>query len=103
MGDTGAGCENVQWQLVKWKYLIGAVDGVYGAETYRAVRRFQAKHGLRVDGIVGPETATALGISLKGTQAPAAAQGISRRGDEYLLAEQSMGGRPGGENRILVK
>ena len=85
-GTQGQDVKNVQWQLVKWKYLIGAVDGVYGAETYRAVRRFQAKHGLRVDGIVGPETAAALGVNLKGTQAPAAAQGISRKGDEYLLA-----------------
>ena len=85
-GTRGQDVKNVQWQLVKWKYLIGAVDGVYGAETYRAVRRFQAKNGLRIDGVVGPQTAAALGITLKGTQAPASAQGISRKGDEYLLA-----------------
>ncbi|HSH36451.1 spore cortex-lytic enzyme [Schnuerera sp.] len=84
-GTQGQDVKNVQWQLVKWKYLIGTVDGVYGAETYRAVRRFQAKNGLRVDGVVGPQTAAALGITLTGA-APASAQGINRRGDEYLLA-----------------
>ena len=85
-GSQGQDVKNVQWQLVKWKYLIGAVDGVYGAETYRAVRRFQVKNGLKVDGVVGPSTASALGITLRGTAAPASAQGINRKGDEYLLA-----------------
>lgn len=84
-GTQGQDVKNVQWQLVKWKYLIGKVDGIYGAETYRAVRRFQAKNGLRVDGVVGRQTAAALGITLTGA-APASAQGINRRGDEYLLA-----------------
>ncbi|MCF6464307.1 spore cortex-lytic enzyme [Clostridium sp. Cult2] len=84
-GTQGQDVKNVQWQLVKWKYLIGKVDGIYGAETYRAVRRFQAKNGLRVDGVVGPQTAVALGLTLTGA-APASAQGINRRGDEYLLA-----------------
>ncbi|WP_392533684.1 peptidoglycan-binding protein [Nostoc sp. C117] len=38
------------------------VDGVYGPETVRQVRSFQASKGLLVDGIVGPETRVALGI-----------------------------------------
>nr|WP_272876598.1 spore cortex-lytic enzyme [Clostridium sp. Cult1] len=84
-GTQGQDVKNVQWQLVKWKYLIGAVDGIYGPETYRAVRRFQAKNGLRVDGVVGPQTAAALGINLT-SAAPAYAQGVNRKGDEYLLA-----------------
>lgn len=84
-GSQGQDVKNVQWQLVKWKYLIGSVDGIYGPETYRAVRRFQEKNGLNVDGIVGPATAAALGISLS-EAAPASAQGLNRSGDEYLLA-----------------
>lgn len=36
------------------------VDGIYGALTTEAVRNFQLKHALRVDGIVGPETIKAL-------------------------------------------
>ncbi len=31
-------------------------DGIYGPRTEREVRRFQKKHGLMVDGIVGPKT-----------------------------------------------
>jgi Transglycosylase-like domain/Putative peptidoglycan binding domain len=39
-------------------------DGVFGPQTARAVRRFQAHHQLAVDGIVGAQTARALGIDL---------------------------------------
>lgn len=36
--------------------------GRFSAATARAVRRFQRSHGLTVDGIVGPQTAAALGL-----------------------------------------
>src|SRR5204862_8144767 len=38
------------------------VTGVYDARTRRAVRAFQRRHGLTVDGIVGPQTLSALGL-----------------------------------------
>ena len=38
-------------------------DGVYGSATRRAVMSFQRSHGLIVDGIVGPQTLGALGLS----------------------------------------
>jgi peptidoglycan hydrolase-like protein with peptidoglycan-binding domain len=38
-------------------------DGVYGKRTRAAVRRFQRRHGLTVDGVAGPATLAALGLS----------------------------------------
>jgi peptidoglycan hydrolase-like protein with peptidoglycan-binding domain len=39
----------------------GPIDGRFGPLTQLAVIRFQATHGLRVDGIAGPQTLTVLG------------------------------------------
>lgn len=51
------------WWVAPVQRKLGvAVDGEYGPITRRAVKRFQASHGLTVDGVVGPETLSALGI-----------------------------------------
>ncbi len=39
----------------------GTIDGVKGADTTAAVKRFQRRAGLPVDGVVGPSTRKALG------------------------------------------
>ena len=48
--------------MKNWGYYKGNIDGIYGYQTYQAVRLFQQKNGLKVDGIAGPETLAALGL-----------------------------------------
>ena len=66
-GSRGSQVSLVQQKLKQYGYYDGAVDGVFGKETYNAVVWFQAKNGLKADGAVGPSTAAALGITLTGT------------------------------------
>ena len=66
-GSRGSQVSLVQPKLKKYGYYDGAVDGVFGKETYNAVVWFQEKNGLKADGAVGPSTAAALGITLTGT------------------------------------
>ena len=56
--------KQVQTKLKNWGYYKGNVDGIYGPKTKEAVKYFQRKNGLTVDGIVGKKTAAAMGISL---------------------------------------
>ena len=63
---TTAENRTIQTKLKRWGYYNGAVDGIYGSQTRKAVRYFQGKNGLAVDGIVGPKTAAALGMTLSG-------------------------------------
>lgn len=58
----------IQTKLKRWGYYTGAVDGIYGSKTRQAVRYFQSKNGLVVDGIVGKKTAAAMGINLNSSQ-----------------------------------
>lgn len=53
----------IQKKLKNWGYYKGSVDGIYGSQTKSAVRLFQKRNGLKVDGIVGNKTLQAMGIS----------------------------------------
>ena len=61
---TKAENRTIQTKLKRWGYYTGSIDGIYGPLTKKAVRYFQSKNGLAVDGIVGPQTARALGMTL---------------------------------------
>lgn len=61
-GSTGTEVRNIQSRLSAWGYNPGSVDGIYGAKTEAAVKRFQQKHGLTPDGIAGPATLAKIGL-----------------------------------------
>ncbi len=76
-GLTTTQIKSVQTKLKNWGYYTGSVDGIYGAKTKSAVIKFQKKNGLTADGIVGSQTAKAMGLSLTSQSS----------NDLYLLAK----------------
>ena len=66
-GSSGAAVSEIQTRLKNWGYYFGAVDGVYGSQTEKAVRWFQQKNGLTADGQVGDKTLAALGMPVSGS------------------------------------
>ena len=72
----------IQTKLKRWGYYAGAIDGIYGSQTKKAVRYFQSRNGLAVDGIVGPKTAAALGMKLSSSSS----SGTTSSSDLNLLA-----------------
>ena len=48
-------------------YRTGGLDGVFGEQTYNAVRRYQSSRGLSVDGIIGCNTWRSLQENVVGT------------------------------------
>lgn len=62
----GEDVRQVQLQLQLAGYTPGTADGVFGKKTKIAVQAFQLDNGLEADGIVGKNTATALGFKWEG-------------------------------------
>lgn len=84
-GSRGDSVKTVQQKLIRWGYLKGSADGIFGAKTKAAVIVFQKKNGLTADGIIGTRTAQALGISLSGTTSSSSSSSASST-DLNLLA-----------------
>ncbi len=61
-GSRGSEVTQIQTKLKRWGYYNGNIDGIYGSQTLAAVKYFQRKNGLTVDGIAGPATLRAMGI-----------------------------------------
>jgi peptidoglycan hydrolase-like protein with peptidoglycan-binding domain len=60
LGSTGAAVKDLQRKL-----RVSPTTGYYGTETKRAVKRYQASHGLTADGIAGPATLSRLGVRVR--------------------------------------
>ena len=69
----------------------GGPDGILGPETLKAIRAFQKKHGLSIDGVVGRQTMAKLDSLLPGGQPPPPASLIPYRvpGIKSVLAQPS--------------
>ena len=63
IGSRGQEVINIQTRLKAWDYYHYTVDGIYGWRTAQAVKDFQRKHGLKVDGICGNETLKKIGLA----------------------------------------
>ena len=68
-GDKGPLVRLLQESLVSAGFDIG-IDGDFGNGTEAAVREFQRSMGLKVDGVVGPRTASLLGVELGDRNGP---------------------------------
>ncbi len=63
-GSSGSVVSKIQQRLRDGGYYTYTIDGIYGSRTTAAVKKFQKARGLTVDGICGPNTLSALGISV---------------------------------------
>ena len=85
-GDTGSNVRYVQRRLKYYGYYTGGIDGDYGNGTKTAVRNFQRRNGLSVDGKVGKYTLSKLKSSnAKKATASDAAGGSSGSGSTERL------------------
>ncbi|MBE6835863.1 MAG: spore cortex-lytic enzyme [Ruminococcaceae bacterium] len=80
LGSRGDEVRRIQTKLKQLGYYNGAVDGIYGSATRKAVISFQRSCGLTADGIAGPKTLLYLGLSNQSS-------GSFSSSDIYLLAK----------------
>jgi len=94
-----------QWQqwLRDLGFYKGEVDGLVGPQTIAAVRAFQKKHGLKVDGVVGSATLSTI-IREKDRKAGNKAGGGTTAGGVVATAVESVsqGGMPSVTVAILA-
>lgn len=81
IGDRGDDVLRIQQRLIKAGFRTDA-DGIYGKDTAWAVRKFQKKRKLDVDGVVGPATYKALVGKQMPKKVSKSARSSERRNEE---------------------
>ena len=94
-GSEGEAVQEIQRQLRAQGYYQDIVDGLYGAQTARAVAQFQQSRGLEADGIFGLKTWQELNQSQKNTpfitsQNPASSEGSKVEGNNLISPQESL-------------
>ena len=89
MGSSGDEVKKLQSALQGLGYELGkfGADGIYGGVTEAAVKAFQEANGLKIDGIIGPETLAAL--EKAGSATSTVVEGV----DELIDGVTELGGR----------
>ncbi len=62
-GDKSEAVKAMQRTLIDLGYLNGTADGVFGAQTFLALKAFQSNNGLPADGVAGEKTLSILASS----------------------------------------
>ena len=96
-GSRGNEVKQIQTKLKRWGYYTGSVDGIYGSKTVSAVKSFQKKNGLTVDGIAGPKTLQAMGITSSSSNSSASNSGTSSNSSDTSLLARLIYGEARGE------
>lgn len=92
-GSRGSEVTQIQTKLKRWGYYTGNIDGIYGNQTVSAVKYFQRKNGLTADGVAGPKTLSAMGI----TSSSSSSSGTSNNSSNLNLLAKLVYGEARGE------
>ena len=85
MGSTGDSVSALQKKLSELGFATGESSGTFGKGTHDAVMAFQKSKNLSVDGIVGPMTSAALGLTGSASAAsPVPSSAATRAGSAAL-------------------
>ncbi len=84
LGSRGDEVRRIQTKLKSLGFFGGAIDGIYGVKTQRAVKAFQKSVGITADGVAGNKTLLYLGLG--GSSSSGGSGGYSSS-DIYLLAK----------------
>ena len=92
LGSRGQEVRAIQQKLRSLGFYGGSADGIFGAQTRKAVVAFQKSVGITADGIAGPKTLLYLGLDSGGSSA---ANGGYSSSDLTLLAKLIAAGARG--------
>lgn len=95
MGDKGQEVKDMQQELKNWGYYNGSINGIFNAETFASLLKYQRNYGLNANGIADENTLLTMGLGhmVETGTVYAATKNVS---DEQLLA-RAINGEARGE------